>query len=139
MSFQEYSNITLTSNELEVTYYLPRGAHQIANINDNNLFYYSSRFDHSSMVGLIRTKSSHRLYGTDLWKVPHNYRWPESGAGLASEFGVGDDGDLCIFRCGWTAATDVTNGVLGYQEAASGEPFLKIGVGQLVKGSCPTW
>lgn len=89
------------------------------------------------MVGLIRTTSQHHLYGTDLWRVPHNSHWPESGGGLASEFGVGDDGDLCIFRCGWMAATDVTNGVLGYQEATVGEAFLKIGVGQLVKGSCP--
>jgi hypothetical protein len=32
----------------------------------------------------------------------------------------------------------VTNGVLGYQEAKSGESFLKIGVGELVKGSCGT-
>jgi hypothetical protein len=31
----------------------------------------------------------------------------------------------------------VTNGVLGYKEAAIGESFLKIGVGELIKGSCP--
>lgn len=135
MTHQHFSNITLTSSQLSVVFYLPLGVYPDQTF--DNAYYYSSRFDHGSMVGLIRS-ASHRLYGTDLWKVPHNSHWPESGAGLASEFGVGDDGDLCLFRCGWTAATEVTNGVLGYQEVVAGQPFLKIGVGQLVKGSCPT-
>jgi hypothetical protein len=78
----------------------------------------------------------HVLYGTDLWRYPHDPYWPESGVGLASEFGVGDDGSLCLYRCGWRGVDDVTNGLLGYQEAKNGESFLKIGVGELIKGSC---
>jgi hypothetical protein len=77
------------------------------------------------------------LYGTELWRTPHNPYWPESGVGLASEFGVGDDGANCDLRCGWDGVDDVTNGLLGYKEAALGESFLKIGVGEFIKGSCP--
>jgi len=77
------------------------------------------------------------LYESDMWRQPHNSNWPESGVGLASEFGVGDDGEYCYYRCGWLGVDGVTNGVLGYREAKSGESFLKIGVGELVKGTCP--
>jgi hypothetical protein len=80
---------------------------------------------------------SHELYGTELWRTPHNPYWPESGVGLASEFGVGDDGANCDYKCGWNGVDDVTNGVLGYKEAEIGRSFLKIGVGELIKGSCP--
>ena len=80
----------------------------------------------------------HRLYGADMWRVPHDPLWPESGIGLASEFGIGDDGSFCNFRCGWHGVDNVTNGVLGYQSAKPGDPFLKIGVGKLIKGSCQT-
>ena len=69
-------------------------------------------------------------------RPPHDPWWPESGIGLASEFGVGDDGDFCNWRCGWYEVSDVNNGVLGYQQAQPGQSFLKIGVGELVKGSC---
>lgn len=82
-------------------------------------------------------KHKHELYGTELWRTPHNPGWPEAGVGLASEFGVGDDGATCDYRCGWNQVDDVTNGVLGYQEADIGKSFLKIGVGELIKGSCP--
>mmetsp|Transcript_26173 Transcript_26173/g.44670 ORF Transcript_26173/g.44670 Transcript_26173/m.44670 type:complete len:512 (-) Transcript_26173:96-1631(-) len=34
-------------------------------------------------------------------------------------------------------APTISNGVLGYESALPGEPFLKIGVGALLKGSCP--
>ncbi|KAL7579008.1 hypothetical protein ACA910_019052 [Epithemia clementina (nom. ined.)] len=99
-------------------------------------YYTGSRFEHGSMIGNVRYKG-HVLYGTDLWRMPHNGNWPESGVGLASEFGVGDDGDFCFYRCGWPLTGDITNGVLGYRHAKIGQPFLKIGVGVLVKGSCP--
>lgn len=148
-----YSNITLTSlgGDLSVVVYLPIGVHADGKRrhDEEDLsepFYYSSRFDHGSMIGTItRTKASsprwppeqHVLFGTDTWRLPHNSHWPESGVGLASEFGVGDDGSLCDFRCGWPAAVGVTNGLLGYQEANNGGSFLKIGVGELVKGTCP--
>jgi hypothetical protein len=134
-----YSNVTLKSLEgdLAVVVYLPHGIHS-----DERTYYYSSRFDHGSMVGSILRKTrdgkTHELYGTDMWRTPHNSNWPESGVGLASEFGVGDDGSFCNYRCGWGSRNDITNGVLGYQEAKNGESFLKIGVGELVKGTCPT-
>lgn len=137
-----FPNVTLTSGELAVTVYLPRS---LATNDDEQVFYESSRFEHGSMIGSITrrkksTKTSgaekHELYGTDLWRTPHNPFWPESGVGLASEFGVGDDGDFCTYRCGWYGVNNVTNGVLGYPQARTGEPFLKIGVGALIKGSC---
>jgi hypothetical protein len=134
-----YSNVTLESlgGDLTVVVYLPHGIYS-----DERAYYYSSRFDHGSMVGSILRKTrdgkTHELYGTDMWRTPHNTNWPESGVGLASEFGVGDDGSFCNYRCGWGSANDITNGVLGYQEAKNGESFLKIGVGELVKGTCPT-
>jgi len=137
-----YLNATLTSmgGDLSVTVYLPRS------ISPNEAVYYeSSRFEHGSMIGNIRRivrdpsgnpTAIHTLYGTDLWRVPHEPRWPESGVGLASEFGVGDDGPLCTYRCGWNGASSVSNGLLGYKEARNGEPFIKIGVGILEKGTC---
>lgn len=159
-----YANVTLTSldGDLSVVVYLPKGI-KTEDYNDSDepelTYYYGSRFEHGSMIGSITRKrrytvsvkdddngdsthqeervDTHVLYGTDTWRQPHNWNWPESGVGLASEFGVGDDGALCYFRCGWPEATDVTNGVLGYQEARNGDTFLKIGVGELVKGTCP--
>eukprot|EP00536_Pseudo-nitzschia_multiseries_P014567 jgi/Psemu1/152869/gw1.726.11.1 len=83
-------------------------------------------------------RETHILYGKKQWRLPHDPYWTESGIGLASEFGVGTDGALCNFMCGWDKQNEVTNGVLGYQEAKSGESFLKIGVGELIKGSCST-
>ena len=138
-----YANVTLTSLEgdLSVVVYLPIGIKP-----KEELYYFSSRFDHSSMIGSITRKvhlpdgqvRTHTLYQDGMWRQPHNTNWPESGVGLAAEFGVGDDGDLCLFRCGWDGGSDLTNGVLGYREARTGEPFLKIGVGKLLKGTCPT-
>jgi len=149
-----YANVTLTSlnGDLSVVFYVPPGVTDDDALINGDLpaYYYSSRFELGSMIGSITRKrqyvdsesgkeysKTHTLYGTDTWRIPHNTNWPESGVGLASEFGVGDDGNLCYFRCGWPQAMNVTNGVLGYQEAANGEPFLKIGVGELIKGTCP--
>jgi len=139
-----FSNVTLKANndDLSVVIYLPRDVNP-----GERTYYQSSRFDWSSMIGSItrkRTnpntgvKETHVLYGTNQWRLPHDPYWAESGVGLASEFGVGTDGALCNFLCGWNQNNDVTNGVLGYQEAKSGESFLKIGVGELIKGSCST-
>jgi hypothetical protein len=133
-----YANVTLSNgDDLSVVVFLPSGIQP-----EENTFYYASRFDHGSMIGVISRKVSetetHKLFEADMWRVPHNSNWPESGVGLASEFGVGDDGSFCYYRCGWGGANDVTNGVLGYFEAKNDEPFLKIGVGKLLKGTCPT-
>jgi len=141
-----YSNATLTSDDgaLEVVVYLPVGIKPT-----ENTYYVSSRFEHGSMIGSIKRKSrelvgeevvkrEHVLFDGAYWRTPHNSQWPESGIGLASEFGVGDDGAFCQYRCGWNGINDVTNGLLGYKEARNGEPFLKIGVGALIKGSCPS-
>lgn len=143
-SSSSYANVTLTSQDgdLAIVLYLPVGIKR-----REPTFYYGSRFDHGSMVGsIIRNeryedgslKKTHVLYGTDQWRIPHNSHWPESGVGLAAEFGVGDNGAFCFFHCGWQQSSDITNGLLGYIEAKNGEPFLKIGVGALIKGTCPT-
>jgi hypothetical protein len=142
-----YSNITLSTNEFSVVLFLPAGVSAGAANSDarsvpppyNSIYYVSSRFEHGSMIGNIQTKrgGGHTLYPASSWRMPHNAQWPESGVGLAAEFGVGDDGALCLFRCGWNEATEVVNGVLGYEDCVAGEPFLKIGVGKLIKGSCP--
>lgn len=133
-----YPNVTLRSGDLAVVIYLPSS---LSNNEDRQAFYEGSRFEHGSMIGSITRKSSdkshHYFYGADLWRYPHDPKWPESGIGLASEFGVGDNGDFCYYRCGWNGASNVTNGVLGYDQARVGESFLKIGVGELIKGSCP--
>lgn len=138
-----YANVTLRSpkGDLSSVIFLPEGLKA-----DEPTFYLASRFDHSSMIGNIRRtthnpetgkKTTHLLYGSEQWRVPHDPYWPESGVGLAAEFGVGDDGAFCSYRCGWYEVNDVTNGVLGYLEAKNGDSFLKIGVGELIKGSCP--
>ena len=139
-----YANVTLKANndDLSVVIYLPNTIRP-----GERPYYLSSRFDWGSMIGSItrkRTnpntgvKETHTLYGTNQWRLPHDPYWAESGVGLASEFGVGTDGSLCNFLCGWNQNNEVTNGVLGYQQAKSGESFLKIGVGELIKGSCST-
>ena len=100
-------------------------------------YYTSTRFEHGSMIGDItyhhgshqQQQSSTMIYGHDQWRAPHNPTNPESGIGLASEFGCGNNGSTCN-------GYHVTNGVLGYESAKVGEPFLKIGVGSLIKGSC---
>jgi hypothetical protein len=136
-----YSNVTVTSlgGNLSVVIYLPAGIKP-----DEQVYYASTRFDHGSMIGPITRKridvhgktKKNVLYGTERWRIPHNAYMTESGAGLASEFGVGDDGAFCNFMCGWDGVSEVTNGVLGYLDAKSGESFLKIGVGELIKGQC---
>ena len=139
-----FANVTLKANkgDLSVVIYLPQGIKP-----DEPTYYLSSRFDHSSMIGNIQRttrnpdtgeKFTRILYGGGQWRVPHDPYWPESGIGLAAEFGVGDDGAFCNYRCGWYQVNEVTNGVLGHQEAKNGESFLKIGVGELIKGSCAT-
>lgn len=130
---QSYSNFTLSSpnEDLSVVVYLPSGLKP-----NEHTYYYSSRFDHSSMIGSINYKG-HELLDGRTWRQPHNINWPESGIGFAAEFGVGDDGAFCNFQCGWQGVQDVTNGLLGYQQAKMGESFLKIGVGELIKGTCP--
>lgn len=139
-----FANITLKANngDLSVVIYLPQGIKP-----DEPTYYLSTRFEHGSMIGNIKRtvrnpltgeSATHVLYGTDQWRVPHDPYWPESGVGLASEFGVGDDGPFCNYRCGWHQVNDVTNGILGYTDAKNGESFLKIGVGELIKGSCST-
>lgn len=139
-----FANVTLRSKngDLSVVMYLPKGIKP-----EEPTYYLASRFDHSSMIGSIERikrnpitgeKTKHLLYGNQQWRVPHDPYWPESGIGLAAEFGVGDDGAFCNYRCGWYQVNEVTNGVLGYQDARNGESFLKIGVGELIKGSCPT-
>ncbi|KAG8457461.1 hypothetical protein KFE25_003765 [Diacronema lutheri] len=100
-------------------------------------FYRSSRFDWGSMVGDF-TLGGHALCEADSWRAPHDPAWTEAAIGLAGEFGCGDDGATC--PAGWRGAGSesarISNGVLGYEEAAPGGAFLKVGVGALRKGSC---
>ena len=86
------------------------------------------------MLGDLHFDST-TIFSASYWRSPHDPDWTENGVGLASEWGCGDDGHLC--GPGWANHADSSNGVLGYAEAKAGEPFLKIGVGLLIKGSCP--
>jgi hypothetical protein len=137
-----YSNVTLTSlgGILSIVVYLPAGIKP-----DEQAYYASTRFDHGSMIGSITRKTTdihgktktNVLYGKDRWRTPHDPNWTESGVGLASEFGYGDDGAFCDSKCGWDEVNEeVTNGLLGFSDAKNEESFLKIGVGELLKGSC---
>lgn len=119
-----YRNMTLTSPIMSARVFVPTGP----GISE---YYRGSRFDHGSMIGDITFGKDREVYGRGLWREPHDPFWPESGVGLASEFGCGDNGASCVGK------GDITNGVLGHETAKVGEPFLKIGVGALIKGSCP--
>ena len=122
---EPYANVTLHSPIMSARVFLP-----FKDGSEDSQYYVGSRFEHGSMIGdvLFGHKTA---YGRDMWRTPHDASWPESGVGLASEFGCGDDGPTCAGK------GDITNGVLGYESAKNGEPFLKIGVGALIKGSCP--
>jgi hypothetical protein len=71
-SYEYWSNYTLRSEDgdLSVVLYLPYGVQQ-----DGDIFYRSTRFDHSSMIGTITRKSrdpdgimrNHVLYGAHQW------------------------------------------------------------------------
>jgi len=121
---QSYQNLTLESPDMSVRVFMPMGQ-------GDGLYYTGSRFDHGSMIGDITFGKDKEVYGRGLWRTPHDPVWPESGVGLASEFGCGDNNATCKGK------GEITNGVLGYDTAKVGEPFLKIGVGALIKGSCP--
>ena len=118
-----YANMTLHSPIMSARVFLP-----YEDKPGDKQYYVGSRFEHGSMIGDF--VFGHKIaYGRNMWRTPHDASWPESGVGLASEFGCGDDGPTC--------ARKASNGVLGYEAAKNGEPFLKIGVGALIKGSCP--
>ena len=128
-----FPNATLRSGHLSVRVFLP---------GEHDSYYRASRFDHGTMVGDIRF-GNHTFFGDGWWRAPHDAEWTESGVGLASEWGCGEDGHQCAPEWERHGATHeeadmlAMNGVLGYSEAGHGQPFLKIGVGMLVKGSCP--
>jgi hypothetical protein len=122
-----YVNISLSSPYMSAKVFMPMESEGFT----NDRFYIGSRFEHGSMIGDFLIGNDREVYGRGLWREPHNPNWPESGVGLASEFGCGHDGVACVGR------GDIYNGVLGYDTAKAGEPFLKIGVGALIKGSCP--
>lgn len=128
-----YPNVTLSSSVLSARVFLPTLAGDDRRRDARGRYYVGSRFEHGSMIGDVLYGADRRreVYGRGMWKTPHDPAWPESGVGLASEFGCGDDGETCAGK------GRITNGVLGYDEAGPGEPFLKIGVGALVKGACP--
>lgn len=121
-----YTNVTLKSPVMSVKVFMPT----FGDFKETD-YYQGSRFEHGSMIGDIMFGDNRKVYGRGLWRTPHDPGWPESGVGLASEFGCGDNGETCIGK------GDITNGVLGYDSAKNGDPFLKIGVGALIKGSCP--
>ena len=136
-SSSNYHNLTLHSPIMSATVFMPLEAAGSSssiggggNTNNEDIYYIGSRFEHGSMIGDIVFGKDRSVYGRNLWRTPHDPSWPESGIGLASEFGCGDNGATCAGR------GDITNGVLGYESAKIGEPFLKIGVGALIKGSC---
>jgi len=85
------------------------------------------------MIGEVQI-GGFSVFGANFWRSPHDPNNPEAGFGLAAEFGCGQFGASCKSVFG-SFPNGVSNGVLGYTEAADGEPFLKVGVGQLLKGS----
>ena len=132
----DYPNATLSSDTVSARVFLPCSSGDAAAGGGEGCYYRSSRFEHGSMIGDVTLRdppsSSAEVYGRGMWRQPHDPSDPESGLGLASEFGCGDDGSRCAGR------GDITNGVLGYDDAdPDGGVFLKIGVGALVRGSCP--
>ena len=127
-SIVAYHNISLESPIMSARVFMPLSG---KGDSAHDKFYLGSRFEHGSMIGDMIFGGNREVYGRSLWRTPHDPTWPESGVGLASEFGCGDNGATCVGK------GDITNGVLGYDTAKVGEPFLKIGVGALIKGSCP--
>ena len=140
---KSYEKAILTSLDGNLTVSIFKPSSMQGEDSDASYFYESTRFDHGSMIGNM-TYFSNILYDTDLWRSPHNPWNVESGVGLASEFGFGDNGAYCGgMTCYWKSKENeekggnfIINGVLGYEDALPGEPFLKIGVGSLIKGSC---
>lgn len=122
-----HPNVTIGGEHLQATIFLP---------GVDNAFYTANRFDHGTMVGDIKL-GEHLLFPNDFWSQPHDPATPDAGVGMASEFGCGEGGTTCDGSdLGWGAYSGkATNGVLGFEEAQVGEPFLKIGVGKLVKNS----
>lgn len=74
-------------------------------------FYRGSRFDWAGVVGDVQLAGRHRVFGP--WKDQHDPANHDDIVGPAEEFGM--------------------EAPLGYAEAAEGETFLKIGVGELLK------
>jgi len=75
-------------------------------------YYRSCRFDWSGMIASL-TYEGHTVYGE--WQTPHYPQKPDHGIGPCEEFGMENPP--------------------GYESAAPGETFCKIGVGALVKES----
>lgn len=120
-----YPAVTLKSESLEVTVFTPPVQES------EGAYYMSTRFDWGTMVGDVKF-GEHVLFPSDFWSMPHDPMRSDAGVGVASEFGCGEPGTTC--GAGWGAhEAGATNGVLGFEEAAEGEAFLKIGVGKLLK------
>lgn len=120
-----YPVVTLKSENLEVTVFTPPTQEA------EKAYYTSTRFDWGTMVGDVKF-GQHVLFPSDFWSMPHDPQRSDAGVGIASEFGCGEPCTTC--GAGWGAhEAGATNGVLGFEEAAEGEPFLKIGVGKLLK------
>lgn len=124
----DYKNVTLASDRLSITVFLPPASP------DDSAYYNGTRFDWSTQMGNVLV-GSHVLFGHDFWRgMPHDPANPEAAVGLAEEFGCGDDGALCAAGTLHYEA-GAKNGVLGYEDAGPGEAFLKIGVGKLLRPS----
>jgi hypothetical protein len=120
-----YPTVILKSEDLEVTVFTPPTQE------GEQAYYTSTRFDWGTMVGDVKF-GKHVLFPSDFWSMPHDPQRSEAGVGIASEFGCGEPGTTC--GAGWGAhEAGAVNGVLGFEEAAEGEAFLKMGVGKLLK------
>jgi hypothetical protein len=112
--FERWPHVVLRRGDLRLTVLLPdlvRG------------YYRGPRFDWSGMVALAEWKG-HTFF--ESWREPpHRPRANDDAAGTAEEFGMGP-------------LTDNPPPV-GYDDAAVGESFLKIGVGRLVKVRQPVY
>lgn len=121
-----YKSVVLGSEAFNVTVFLPPASP------DEISYYNATRFDWSSQIGNVCI-GDHVLFADRFWRgFAHDPANPEAAVGLASEFGCGEFGALCpAGTLNYEAGS--LNGLLGYQEAAVGEAFVKIGVGKLMK------
>ncbi len=102
----EYPSVHLSNGLIEAIVLLP---------DPKRGYYRGPRFDWSGMIWQVKYKD-HTYFGE--WKKPHDPEDVEGGISTAEEFGMGISG---------------MPAPLGYNEAAPGEYFIKIGVGLLEK------
>lgn len=124
-----YKKETLGGPLFNITIWLPRTGQS------EKVFYENSRFDWSTQIGAVCIGPL-VVFPDPYWRGPPNTADPDTGVGLASEFGCDEEGDTCDDR-GLNDMDPSANGVLGWNDddlnAEEVVKFVKIGVGRLMK------